>query len=708
MNILNDVKILYKMLGGFIGLALIGFFVTIVGLININSLSSISQILYGDELVPIRHLSDANTGLLIIRGDGFKYMLMPEQRPATLSEINTTITKVDTAIQAYQSTNLDETEKKSKDTFNSQWQTYNTALTKMLGLVDAGKPDEAKAMMLDSGELSIARKAVQATLDSMIQHNVDTGDLANQESDRQKNLAMLMLAGVSGFALVISVISGILITRNVALPIRTITSALSNISQGDLNRDLPLEMKLALVARKDEIGQLAAGMKSAEDYLIEMAESAQKIADGDLTVAVTPKSPKDELGSAFADMVSGLRRSIGLVEESAVKLGTASDQLARSSEQAGQATGQIAATMQQVAQGIANQSQNIQTTATFAEQMERSIEGISSGAAEQSQAAMNAAELSGKIGSAVKQVAGNANAVLAESNEAARAARSGAKTVQETLQGMERIRDRVNDSSNKVQEMGKRSDQIGAIVEVIEDIASQTNLLALNAAIEAARAGEHGKGFAVVADEVRKLAERASSSTKEISSLVKSIQSAVAQAVESMKAGGSEVEQGVALAYEAGSALESILTAAEAVNRQAELAASAAAEMGVSVNELVSASNTVSAVVEENTASTEEMAAATSEVTRSIENIAAISEENSAAVEEVSASSEEMSAQVQEVSASAAALAEMAASLKAVVDQFHLASQNQPALKPNGHKTGAANTRKTSLKPVEALRVHHN
>ncbi len=306
--------------------------------------------------------------------------------------------------------------------------------------------------------------------------------------------------------------------------------------------------------------------------------------------------------------------------------------------------------------------------------MTRAIDGVAKGAQEQAAAANTASTITGQLSSAIEQVAGNAQAVVQQSTAAADAAKQGTAKVQDTLKGMQNIKQRVGLSAEKVQEMGSRSDQIGEIVTTIEDIASQTNLLALNAAIEAARAGEAGKGFAVVADEVRKLAERSSTSTREIGDLIKSIQKTVAEAVAAMDEGAKEVERGVLIANEAGASLNDILKASEAVNQQAEQAAAAAEQMSASANELVAAVDSVSAVVEENTAATEEMAAGSSEVTQAIENIASVSEENSAAVEHVSASAEEMSAQVEEVTASAEELANLAQNLKEIVYQFKLSN----------------------------------
>lgn len=481
--------------------------------------------------------------------------------------------------------------------------------------------------------------------------------------------------GLIGFVLIAAGVIAIwwAMGFSVAKPLAKLRAAAAKMAEGD-SKAIVFD---DLIDRKDEIGEVGRAFGQLAEYFAEIAQISQKVAAGDLTNTVRPRSERDLLGSSIASMIRSLRDVITSLAQNATDLKEAADQLADIATESGQATNQIAATMQQVAKGASQQSQSVNRTAVAAEQMTRAIEGVARGAQEQATSVAKASTLTSQISTTVQQVAGNAQVLLKTADQSRQAALEGAKTVGETVRGMAEIKNKVSVSALRVEEMGKRSQQIGAIVETIEDIASQTNLLALNAAIEAARAGEHGKGFAVVADEVRKLAERSSQATKEIAALVKSIQQSVQEAVAAMNEGAREVEGGVEKAEQAGQSLGDILKSADSVREQAELTAKAAQQMDAATNELVNAMDSVSAVVEQNTAATEEMSASANEVTEAVENIASVSEENSAAIEEVSASAEQMSAQAQEVMASAQTLAQMAQALQELVQRFNLNGKSE-------------------------------
>jgi methyl-accepting chemotaxis protein len=692
MKFLDNIKTGTKLIGGFMVVVVIIIAVSILNYFNMKSLNEGTDILYKNGLLPTIKIENAESAMLSMRGDAFKYMVIADQRETLKKTISDEKNSINTYISDYKNSNLNPDQQTAISDLETAIKTYFTTVDSFLASVDKGDNEAAITSASDGGDLSNSRKAVGAATTKVI-------DLSTKEAENEKNqsdstffTAMLWLAGIAVLSVIIALFMGIAITRNIAIPLVTTSNALIKISQGDLLRidtkaseehkstgkdtDLlhAIEMKARekLRLRKDEIGDISKSLHELTNYLQSMGDVARTIASNDLSVTVEPKSEKDELGNAFQTMVNGLRQTVTEITDNASNLTAASGQLAEAAAQAGQATNQISITIQQVAKGTSDQATAVNKTASATEQMAKAIEGVAKGAQEQSQAISKAAEITSQINTSIQQVTENAESVTRDAVKAANAARSGAKTVEETLSGMQSIKSKVGASAEKVQEMGQRSSEIGAIVEAIEDIASQTNLLALNAAIEAARAGEHGKGFAVVADEVRKLAERSSQATKEIGGLITGIQSTVAEAVKAMDEGSKEVELGVESANKAGSALSDILNAAQAVNDQAELAGSAAEQMSAASSELVSAVDSVSAVVEENTAATEEMSANSSEVTQAIESIASVSEENSAAIEQVSASTEEMTAQVEEVTASAQSLAELAENLQKVINRFKL------------------------------------
>ncbi len=651
MRILNNLKTGVKLISSFLMVAAVVLVVAVVGYVNMKSINAGMTTMYTDRMLPIEKLESVDVQIYAIRGHIYKYLLLPGERATITQDIQTAVTEAKKQYQLYQTKPVDDQEKALQAKFESAWDTYQKAAANTLALTDAGKMDAANQSLQTGGDTSNARKAVDAALVSLVQFNVQAGETLKTQGDVTFGNSILFLAVVSLAGVALAVGLGLLITGSLTTPLGIMASALSSLAQGDLNRTIPQQIKDQIMARQDEIGVAGQGLGQTELYLQGMAEVAGRIADGDLTVSVSPRGSNDELGHAFATMITSLRRAVGQVAESAENVSAASEQLAAAANETSTAATQ--------------QTEATTRTVSSVEEMKHAIDGVAKGAQEQAAAVNRASAVSTQITAAIQQVAGNAQSVTRDSAKAAQAARDGARVVTDTIKGMDSIKTKVGVSEAKVQEMGQRSTEIGAIVETIEDIASQTNLLALNAAIEAARAGEHGQGFAVVADEVRKLAERAGSATKEIGVLIRGIQQTVAEAVAAMKESSQEVEAGTVRANEAGQMLKNILQAAEAVNQQAEAAFTATQQMGTLSTTLANATDTVSAVVEENTASTEQMAAGMGEVTNAIESIASVSEE--------------MNAQVEEVSASANSLSDLAQTLQQVVAAFKLDGAPNPA-----------------------------
>lgn len=349
-----------------------------------------------------------------------------------------------------------------------------------------------------------------------------------------------------------------------------------------------------------------------------LAESAKEVASGNLSVKVAlhAKDEMRDIEDAFNDMTTQLNELVREINTSATHVANSSEELNASAEESSSSIEQATSAINKITGDTEQQAVNLHESVQAMDEM---VEGI-------------------------ERIAENSTRISSLTSDTTVAATAGNETVERALSQMNTIKQTVEVSSKTVNELNKQSTEIGSIVNLITDIADQTNLLALNAAIEAARAGEHGKGFAVVADEVRKLAEQSRTSAVQISTLIATIQKDTVHSVKMMSDVTTNVDTGIKVTTDAASKFSEIVGSMEALNPQ----------------------------MEEISATATEFSAQSEQVANAMQQLLSMVQNTSASTQEVAASSEEQLAIMEEVASSANALSEMASSLQTLVAKFKI------------------------------------
>jgi methyl-accepting chemotaxis protein len=346
--------------------------------------------------------------------------------------------------------------------------------------------------------------------------------------------------------------------RSLTRPMSNVVVAAQQIASGDIGVSIPT------TDRQDEISELTRAFSQMVRSLKEKAQIAEKIVANDLTVKVIPLSGKDVLGNALAIMVEQLRKQIQEIVEGVNVLASSGSE--------------IMSSVTQLTSSSAETSTAVSETTTTAEEVKRTAE-VSN------QKARHVVELGQKT---------------------VEISKTGLKSIEDTINGMSRIKEQVESIADMVVRLSEQGQAIGEIIATVNDLAEQSNLLAVNASIEAAKAGEHGKGFAVVAQEIKSLAEQSKQATTQIRTILFDVQKAISSAVMATEQGNKAVEAGVTLSAQAGESIESLAeSVTEAANAAIQIAASSQQQL-IGMDQVVSAMENIRDASTQTAASTKQ------------------------------------------------------------------------------------------------------
>jgi methyl-accepting chemotaxis protein len=382
------------------------------------------------------------------------------------------------------------------------------------------------------------------------------------EAESAARTARLTIFLGTTLAILLAATVGFMITRNVSAPLVALTTAADRITVGDLGTNVDLG------PREDELGVLSRSFGRMTQSLRATANAAEQIASGDLRATLQPQSPQDVLGHAFVKMAANLRAQIGGMVEGASVLGSAASE--------------IVASTAQLASGASESAAAVSETTTTVEEIRQTAQMASQ----------------------------KARAVSDTAQRAVQVTQTGRKSAEDATAGMTRIRSQMDAIGESMMRLSEQTQAIGQIIASVEDLSAQSNLLAVNAAIEAAKAGEQGKGFGVVAQEVKSLAEQSRQATDRVRAILSDIQKATTAAVMATEQGNKAVEAGSRQTELAGDSIQSLSgSVSEAAQAATQIAASSQQQL-VGMDQVAGAMESIKQASTQNVASARQLESA--------------------------------------------------------------------------------------------------
>jgi methyl-accepting chemotaxis protein len=559
---------------------------------------------------------------------------------------------------------LKETEKSEKgkellqNIHNVKNNEYFPTKQRLLKEFEAGNKEAAIQLLL--GEFRTVQNKYLKLVDDLIKYQNELVNLAADEAQNRYQSAKILLIIVGAISLLFVIVFGWVITKNIAQPVNAVKERLSELestdltnldkglsllSKGDLSAKVEKATKPLNLDRYDEVGQMAkvfdsmlakaqSGIDSYEisrEKIIQLTNELQSLIKDAKDGLLDNRGDDRKFEGAYKEIISGFNQVLDAVirpiQEGAKALeamSTGDFTVRITSDLKGQHR-RIADSINKLGESISAILQEVvdatQATSSAASQISSSSEELASGAQELSSQVHEIASAIEQMTSTIIQTSKSTNRTAENSKHSVEVAQRGGEVILQTVDGITKIAEVVSKASDIIQELGKNSQQIGDIVQVIDEIADQTNLLALNAAIEAARAGEQGRGFAVVADEVRKLAERTTKATKEIAQMIRKIQTDTKNAVESVNQGAIVVEEGKKLASKAGQSLKEIISSANEVVDLANQVASASEEQSSTAEQISKNIESISHVTNESASGIQQIARSADDLNRLTEKL---------------------------------------------------------------------------------------
>jgi methyl-accepting chemotaxis protein len=372
----------------------------------------------------------------------------------------------------------------------------------------------------------------------------------------------------------------------------------------------------------------------ASSSLSALASGIREVSQGDFTknIAVSDAQLQD-LAIALNKLIFGMREFLGQLHSNAMNLGGAGSDLRTTASTALAVIEGAAVAQGQLDEGIQEQGRIVDEATSKVVALTEAISTIAASAEQQTRSLDETALAVSNMASSIEEVAAQVDSLSTISTETSRTAERGGSAIGTIVDGMHTIRNTINDLAEDIRQLGNNSEQIGDIVKVIDRIAEQTNLLALNAAIEAARAGEHGRGFAVVASEIRKLADGSVSATKEIAGHITSTQAVISEVVGAMERLTDRVEESTSSTNSASGALQEIVSAVQTTSSQIGEISAVTRAMSANSYQVIRQIEEITKSVSVNLKATQSMTRQSDEVSKAFSDISSISQQNASSVE---------------------------------------------------------------------------